>query len=143
GRALEATRDSAAAPPLARRGAQRRVGIWAALLVATRPEAAPLALLLGVSAAHAARSLPLAGSLARSALPTALFVAGQAAVNRALSGEWSAAGAVRKLIASNPYLTPLDVAGEVIKNLVALREQALGSALGGPRLSWIVPLLGL
>lgn len=143
GRALLATQAAVSSPPLLRRRAQRRAGIYAALLIATRPEAAPLAFLLGVAAAHASRSLPLPGALLRAVGPSAGFLAAQAAANRALTGEWSAAGAVRKLIGQNPYLTPLDVAAEVIKNLVALREQALGSALGGPRLSWIVPLLGL
>jgi hypothetical protein len=143
GRSLRALAGAAVAPPHLRPSAQRRLGAWAVLLIATRPEAAPLALLLGLSSAHAARSLSLPGSLLRSIGPSIGLLAGQAAVNRALTGEWSAAGAVRKLIGSNPYLTPLDVAGEVIKNLVALREQALGAALGGPRLSWLLPLLGL
>jgi hypothetical protein len=143
GRALLGLSRAVAAPPLRRRAAQLRLGVWAALLIATRPETAPLALLLGLSSAHAARSLPLPGSLLRSMGPSIVLLAGQAAANRALTGEWSAAGAVRKLIGSNPYMTPLDVAGEVIKNLVALRAQALGSALGGGRLSWVVPLLGL
>jgi len=143
GRALTSTARAAEAPPLQRARAQLAAGIWAALLIATRPESAPLALLLGLAAAHGARALSLAPSLARALAPSLLFLGGQAGVNLALTGEPSAAGAVRKLLGSNPYTTPLDVAGEVIKNLVALREQALSSALGGPQLSWIVPLLGL
>jgi hypothetical protein len=143
GRSLAAVDRASAAPPLDRARAQRSAGLYAALLVATRPEAAPLALLLGVAAAHGARSLPLARSLARSAGPAVAFLAAQAAVNRALTGEWAAAGAVRKLLGSNPYPTPLETAVEVIKNLVALRQQALDSALGGPFLSWTLPLLGL
>lgn len=143
GRALCALALAERAEPLARPGAQLRLGVYAALLVLTRPEAAPLALLLGVAAAHAARSTRLLGSLLRAAGPTLFALGAQATANRALTGEWGAAGAVRKLIASNPYLTPLDAAAEVIKNLAALREQALRSALGGPSLSWIVPLLGL
>jgi hypothetical protein len=143
GRALRELASALSAPPPRRRRAELRLGVFSALLLATRPEAAPLALLLGLSSAHAARSLSLSGALFRSIGPSIGLLAAQAAVNRALTGEWSAAGAVRKLISSNPYLTPLDVAGEVIKNLVALREQALGAALGGPRLSFFVPLLGL
>lgn len=143
GRALVGLARSIAAPPEARGRAQLRLGVLAALLVATRPEAAPLAFLLGLSSAHAARSLPLPGALLRSVGPSIGLLAAQAAVNRAFTGEWSAAGAVRKLHGSNPYVTPLEVAGEVIKNLIALREQALGAALGGPRLSLVVPLLGL
>src|SRR6185369_1859390 len=71
------------------------------------------------------------------------FLAAQAIANRALTGEWSAAGAVRKLVGSNPYLAPLDVAAEVLKNLVALRTQALDVAMGGAQASWIVPILGV
>lgn len=143
GRALASVERAASSPPLHRARAQLAAGGWCALLIASRPESAPLALLLGLAAAHAARSLSLARSLARALGPSLLFLAGQAGVNLTLTGEVSAAGAVRKLLGSNPYTTPLEVAGEVIKNLVALREQALSSALGGPWLSWILPLLGL
>ncbi len=143
GRALVAVDRSASSPPLHRARAQLVAGLWSALLIASRPESAPLALLLGLAAAHAARSLALAPSLLRALGPSVLFLGGQAGVNLALTGEISAAGAVRKLLGSNPYTTPLEVAGEVIKNLVALREQALSSALGGPWLSWVLPLLGL
>ena len=145
GRALVATERAGAAEvmPLERGKAQWVVGVWAALLIATRPESAPLALLLGLAAAYGARSLALAGSLMRGIGPAGIFLVGQAGVNLAFTGEIAAAGAVRKLIGSNPYLTPLDIAGEVIKNVVALREAALSSALGGPWISWIVPLLGV
>jgi hypothetical protein len=143
GRALVATRAAERAPPHARAGALTRAGLLAALLVATRPEAAPLALLLGLAAVHAAGSLRTLPSLARALGPTAFLLAAQAAANRALTGEWSAAGAVRKLLGSNPYTTPLEVAVEVIKNLAALRSQAFEAALGGGLLAWIVPLLGL
>lgn len=143
GRALVATERAASAPPLERGRAQLVAGIWGALLIATRPESAPLALLLGLAVAYGARSLALAPSLARAIGPSVFFLGGQAAVNLAFTGEVSAAGAVRKLLGSNPYTTPIDVAGEVIKNLVALREQALSSVLGGPLVSWIVPLLGV
>jgi hypothetical protein len=145
GRALVAAQRAGAAEvmPIERGWAQWIAGVWAASLIATRPESAPLALLLGLAAAYGARSLALGPSLARSLGPSGIFLVGQAAVNRALTGEIAAAGAVRKLIGSNPYLTPLEVAGEVIKNVVALREAALSSALGGPWISWVVPLLGV
>ncbi|MEP7122629.1 MAG: hypothetical protein ABJE95_17025 [Byssovorax sp.] len=144
GRALVATeRAGTSALPGARARAQLVAGVWGALMIATRPESAPLALLLGLASAYGARSLPLAASLGRSLGPSVIFLGGQAGVNLALTGEIAAAGAVRKLLGSNPYVTPLEIAGEVIKNLVALREAALSSALGGPLLSWIVPLLGV
>ena len=144
GRALVATeRAGGSALPGARARAQVIAGVWGALLIATRPESAPLALLLGLASAYGARSLSLVRSLARSIGPSLVFLGAQAGVNWAFTGEIAAAGAVRKLLGSNPYVTPLEIAGEVIKNVVALREAALSSALGGPLVSWIVPLLGL
>jgi hypothetical protein len=143
GRALVAARRAEAAPPHLRAGAQLRAGGWAALLVATRPETAPLALLLGVGVVHAAGSLRTLPSLVRAIGPTAALLALQAAANRALTGEWSAAGAVRKLVTASPYMMPLDAAIEVIRNIAALRAQAFEAALGGPSFAWIVPALGL
>ncbi|WP_437534696.1 hypothetical protein WME79_10925 [Sorangium sp. So ce726] len=142
GRALVAVRRAELAPPTQRPAEQLRAGLLAALLVATRPEAVALAAPLAVAVAHAAGSLGAAASLARASLPTALLLVAQAAANRALTGEWSAAGAVRKLILSNPYPAPLEKAVEVIKNLAALRVQALESALGGPSYAFLLPLLG-
>ncbi|WP_438042825.1 hypothetical protein [Sorangium sp. So ce128] len=142
GRALVAVRRAELAPPAQRPAEQLRAGLLAALLVATRPEAVALAAPLAVAVAHAAGSLGAAASLARASLPTALLLAAQAAANRALTGEWSAAGAVRKLILSNPYPAPLEKALEVIKNLAALQVQALESALGGPSYALLLPLLG-
>ncbi|AUX21336.1 hypothetical protein SOCEGT47_018180 [Sorangium cellulosum] len=142
GRALVAARRAELAPPARRPAEQLRAGLLCALLVATRPEAIALAAPLAVAVAHAAGSLGAAASLARASLPTALLLAAQAVTNRALTGEWSAAGAVRKLVLSNPYPTPIEKAAEVIRNLAALRVQALESALGGPSFSWILPLLG-
>lgn len=143
GRALRAVRRCERAAPAERPRAQRRAGLWAALLVATRPEAAALALPLAIAVAHAAGAGSAPRALVRGGGPTMALLIAQAALNRALTGEWSAAGAVRKLVTANPYLTPLEVAGEVIRNLLALRVQALESALGGARWSWILPLLGL
>ncbi|WP_437946261.1 hypothetical protein WME98_36285 [Sorangium sp. So ce296] len=142
GRALVAVRRAELAPPARRPAEQLRAGLLAALLVATRPEAITLAAPLAVAVAHAAGSLGAAASLARASLPTALLLGAHAAANRAFTGEWGAAGAVRKLLLSNPYPTPLEKAVEVIKNLAALRVQALESALGGPWLSLVLPLLG-
>jgi hypothetical protein len=143
GRALVALRAAERAPPATRPAAQLRAGAWAALLVATRPEAAPLALLVGLAVGHAAGSLRTLPSLLRALGPTVTLLAAQAGANRLWTGEWSAAGAVRKLVTSNPYLTPLEAALEVVKNLAALRSQAFEAALGGPSVAWIVPLAGL
>jgi hypothetical protein len=143
GRALVAVRRAEEAPPASRARAQRRAGALAALLVAVRPEAAAIALPLAGATALSAGTLSAAGSLARAAGPTIALLAAQAAVNRALTGEWAAAGAVRKLVLADPYATRLDTAIEVLKNLVALRTQAFDLALGGWPGSAVMPLLAL
>lgn len=142
GRALLAVRRVESAPPANRPAALTRVGLWLAALVATRPETVALAAPLAVAAAHAAGSLGTISSLARASAPTAGLLAAQALVNRALTSEWSAAGAVRKLITSNPYTTPLEDAIEVIKNLITLRSVAFEGALGRYPAALIVPCLG-
>lgn len=141
GRALGAVREVELAPPSARADAQTRAGVYCALLVATRPESVALALPLGVAVAHAAGSLSALGSLGRGAGPTIVFLVGNAIVNRIYTSEWSAAGAVRKLLTSNPYTTPLDIAPEIIRNVIALRSMALENALGRSPYAYAVPLL--
>jgi hypothetical protein len=143
GRALVASRGAEIAAPADRARAQLRAGAWAALLVATRPESAPLAILLALGVVHAAGSLATWPSLARALSPTVALLVVQALANRALTGEWAAAGAVRKLATESPFTTPLDVAMEAVRNLAALRSQAFEAALGGPRASLVVPALGL
>jgi hypothetical protein len=143
GRALLAVRAAEERGPRDRGRAQAWAGVWAALLAATRPEAAPLALLLALSVVHAAGSLRTVPSIARASGPLLLFLGAQAAANRLLTGEWEAAGAVRKLAWSNPYTTGLEVALEAVKNLAVLRSQAFEVPLGGALAGWVVPLLGL
>ncbi len=142
GRALVAVERSAAAPPLHRARADPR----------RRLVRAPHRLAARVGAARAA-ARPRLG--ARGALPRArAFARSRARPVAALSRrpgrrEPRAHGGDRSggRGAQAPRIQPVHHAargrGEVIKNLVALREQALSSALGGPRLSWILPLLGL
>src|SRR5262249_51649274 len=69
GRSLCAVRDAERAAPHDRARQQLRAGIWCALLVATRPETAPLAALLGVAVAHSARALSVWASLGRALGP--------------------------------------------------------------------------
>jgi hypothetical protein len=142
GRAIGAADAAARAPPASRARAQWRAGVWAALLAATRPEVAPAALLLALGVVHAAGSSRTAPSIARAFVPVLGFLGVQAVANRALTGEWSAAGAVRKLATMNPFTTPVEVAVEAIRNLAILRSQAFEVPLGGPRAAWVVPLLG-
>jgi hypothetical protein len=141
GRALVAVRQVEVAPPHLRSGAQIRAGIYCALLVATRPESVAVALPLGVAVAHAAGSLGALSSLARGAGPTIAFLVINATINKLFTSEWGAAGAIRKLLTANPYTTPLDIAPEIVRNVIALRSMALESALGRAPYSMAVPLL--
>jgi hypothetical protein len=142
GRTLVAADAVALAPPWWRPRAQLRAGVWAALLAITRPELGPLALLFALGVVHASGTLPSWPSIGRAFGPVATLMAAQAITNRALTGEWAAAGAVRKLATSNPFSPPLTIALEAVKNLAALRSQAFEAPLGGAQASWIVPLLG-
>jgi hypothetical protein len=141
GRALVAVREVELAPPHLRPGAQIRAGTYCALLVATRPESVAVALPLGVAVAHAAGSLGTLSSLARGSGPTMAFLGANAIVNKAFTAEWGAAGAIRKLLTANPYTTPLDIAPEIVRNVIALRSMALESALGRAPFAMAVPIL--
>ncbi|MDC3954218.1 hypothetical protein [Polyangium jinanense] len=143
GRLLVAARRATTASPNERPSAQLRAGLWGALLVATRPESAALVGPLGVAVVYGARSLGTVPSLLRALGPMVFFLAAQASANLVFTGEISQAGAVRKLVGTNPYLTPIEAAVEVIKNLAVLRAQAFDVALGGPSFSFVVPLLAL
>ncbi|MFO0553325.1 MAG: hypothetical protein U0271_33385 [Polyangiaceae bacterium] len=132
GRALLAVRDATVAPPEARDRAQLKAGLWLGLLAVSRPESAPFALAAAVAVAHAAGSRPLLGSLARSIAPTLVGLGALALVNRALTGEASAAGAVRKLWTSDPYASGQDVAIAVVVNGVRLYTEGFEIALGSP-----------
>lgn len=85
-----------------------RLGLAGALLVATRPEAAFTIAVFGLAAAHQHRRRGLAravGILVRCGLPGVVVLALQAGVNRALTGESSANGAIVKLAINNPFMT--------------------------------------
>lgn len=83
------------------------------VMVATRPEAAPLAALFGLSAAW-----PLAREGKRRSafecilmlgLPSAIVVIAQYLVNKALTGDGTAAGGLSKLELHHPYMTSTQV----------------------------------
>ncbi len=100
----------AALEPAASPSAKQRalvLGIWGAVLVATRPEAAILVALFGVSAAFRIRSKRRAALvlLLRTGVPGALVLLGHALANRFLTGETTAAGALVKLEIHHPYFT--------------------------------------
>lgn len=142
GRAVLATHRATTAEPTVRASAQIRFGAWAALLVATRPETAPIAVLLAIAAVHGARSLRTVPSLVRALGPLVALLTTQALMNRLYTGEWGAAGAIRKLALSDPYATRLEVAGTFLQNLMGLRVHGLDLELGGSGWAWVPLLLG-
>jgi hypothetical protein len=85
------------------------LGSWGALLVATRPEAVAIVAMFGVSAAYyvsRARGPRVAlGVVSAVAIPGMLVVVGHALVNRVLTGDATAAGALTKLEIHHPHLS--------------------------------------
>jgi hypothetical protein len=142
-RAVVATQRARAALASGRPRAQLHAGVWLALSAWARPECAPAALILATTVAHAAGELSAAAALARAGGPTAATLALSAIVNRWLTGEASPAGAVRKLVTSDPYSTPVDKTIVVLKNLVRLVTEGLEGGLGGPRALVALLALGL
>lgn len=144
GRSLLAARRAIGVEASERARAQLSLGMLAALVVATRPESLAYVGPLAIAAVfYGARSLGTTASLARTLGPTALFLVAQAAANRALTGELGQAGAVRKLVGTNPYVAPTEAVLEVVKNLAVLRAQAFDAALGGAPYSKALFLLAL
>ena len=131
GRSVRALARVEASAPAARPRAELGAGLWFAALVATRPEGAAFVAPLVVAVAHAAGAGSALLAFARAAAPTCVLLGAQAAANVAFTGEPLAAGAVRKLVETNPYASRVEVALEVVKNAAALREQAIAFAFGG------------
>ncbi len=125
-------------PPHVRASRQWRLGVVGALLVWTRPEAAVIVFCLAVLAARHARSQSPLGAMIRVAFPGALATLATLALNYAMTGDCASAGARLKLLTSNPYLSDLDRAREVVLNLVYFFSKVLqGSAVARPSLVWI------
>jgi hypothetical protein len=83
------------------------LGLWGALLTATRPEAAITVALLAISSAWSLRWRGKASALLALglvALPGALVVLGSTIANVVWTGEVAAAGAIAKLELYHPYL---------------------------------------
>ncbi len=127
------------APPHVRAHAQWRLGALGALLVWTRPEAAVVIAVLSVLAARHARSLSPIASMVRVALPGAVATLLVATLNRIMTGDWASAGARLKLLSSNPYLTDLDRAREVVLNVFYFGWKVVeGSAVARPSFVWVL-----
>jgi hypothetical protein len=94
--------------------------------------------------AHASGDVPIAGTIARTAGPTFGVLGVTALANFTLTGEATAAGAVRKLVTTDPYSTPLERAVVVLTNLVRVVVQGLEGGLGGAaRAGTLVAIAGL
>ena len=97
------------------------LGACGALMITTRPEATSTIAAFGLVAAFApgrrARARVVVLELARIALPGIAILVAQAIANRALTGEWSANGAIVKLAINSPYLTPDEKLADYTFNL--------------------------
>jgi len=124
-------------PPHLRSSRQWRLGAFGALLVWTRPEAAVVVFVLAVLAARHARSQSPFAALMRVALPGTLATFFIGALNYFMTGDFASAGARLKLLTSNPYLSDLDRARELVLNLVYFFLKVLqGSAVARPSFVW-------
>jgi hypothetical protein len=120
------------------------LGLAGALLVTTRPEGALTIAIFGLAAAHAQRRRGAAHVfllLLRAGLPAALLLALQAFVNRVLTGEASANGAIVKLALNNPFMTSEEKLADWVFNVkyAALRNLDYHFAhIEGDRMSELV-----
>ena len=104
---------------LDRRQATRRawaIGVCGALLVSTRPESGICVAAFGIYAAlrgHRRRVTPgfrgIAEILLASGAPGIVLLVVQGIANVIFTGEWSANGAIAKLILNNPYMSASDM----------------------------------
>ncbi|HEY1955237.1 MAG TPA: hypothetical protein VGH28_06480 [Polyangiaceae bacterium] len=127
------------APPHLRSGRQWKLGAIGAALVWTRPEAAVVVAVLAVLAARHARSQSPLAALVRVASPGALATLAIAALNWAMTGDYASAGARLKLLSSNPYLSDLDRARELVLNLLHFEWRVLESSVVA-RPAWLLAL---
>jgi hypothetical protein len=97
------------------------LGLAGALMIVTRPEAVTTIAVLGFTAVlpRFARERLRAPffELVRVGLPGAFVVVAQQVANRALTGEWSANGAIVKLALNSPYLTGDEKIDDYVFNL--------------------------
>ena len=132
------------APPDARARAQWRLGLVGAALVLTRPEAGVIVAVLSVLAARHARSHSPLAAMFRVASPGALATIAVGALNFAETSDWASAGARLKLLSSNPYLSDLDRARELVLNLLHFEWRVVeGSLVARPAFVWAIAACAL
>ena len=123
------------------------LGMAGALLVTTRPEASATIGIFGLATAHAHRregARRIIGLLVRIGLPATFALTLQAAANKALTGEWSANGAIVKLALNNPYMTSAEKLDDYVGNVkyAALRNLDYHFAhIEGETMSALLPSL--
>lgn len=123
------------------------LGLAGALLVTTRPEASATIAIFGLAAAHAHRregARRMLGLLLRIGAPAAFALTLQALANKALTGEWSANGAIVKLALNNPYMTGAEKLDDYVGNVkyAALRNLDYHFAhIEGETMSALLPSL--
>ncbi len=141
GRALEALARTRARIDerggLTRERAQWRLGMWSSALVLLRPEAGVLVALFAVLAARGAGSRSAILALARCALPGAAATMLVLGANRMFTGEAQSAGALLKLLPSQPFFSDVDRARVFAENLITFALKALRTDVG------LLPALGL
>jgi len=131
-----------AAGPIERSHRQWWVGVLGALLVLVRPESAIVVAVATFTVARRIGTSSAVAACARVASPGALATLGVAAANWLGTGETASAGALLKLLSSNPFATDVDRARDYVVNigsfLLAMRHD-LGTGTG--HLAWLLPLL--
>jgi hypothetical protein len=121
-----------------------KLGLWGAALVMLRPEAVIVVAIFGVFAARAAGPRSALLALMRATLPGALAVGILLAVNRHETGDARSAGAILKLLSSNPFLSDVDRARAYVEHLVTLWFKVLRVELSAtPLLAGLLPALAL
>jgi len=146
GWALVLATELRVAPPLAVSRAGWKLGIVGALLVATRPEAASSLAVLGLTAgwlawrSHGSAKAAIA-TVARAGLPAIAFLVTQAVVNKLLTGESSAAGAIVKLGINNPFMTPEEKWNEYLFHLSYTVRRNLEHHFASVKLAGFIPLV--
>jgi hypothetical protein len=129
-------------------GSPWMLGAAGALVVLTRPEGATSVAVLGLAAAlvvgRRQGARPALRVLLGAGLPALAVLVIQAAVNRLLTGESSANGALVKLALHNPYMTPEEKWADYRFNLRYVFDRLSYHHLGEERPWGLVPLgLGL